>query len=72
MSNNRILNGWPLLGVLSLALVVMTAALVFSNHLDVAGIRLAIRATLCNRNAERESPAFPQCRACCLSHESAQ
>ena len=45
MSNNRILNGLPLLGVLSLALVVMTAALVFSNHLDVAGIRLAIRAT---------------------------
>jgi sulfoxide reductase heme-binding subunit YedZ len=45
MSNSRILNGWPLLGVLSLALAAMAAALVLGHRLDVEGIRLAVRAT---------------------------
>jgi len=45
MSNSRILNGWPLLCVLSLALVAMAAGLVLGHRLDVEGIRLAIRAT---------------------------
>jgi DMSO/TMAO reductase YedYZ heme-binding membrane subunit len=45
MSNRRILNGWPLLGVLSLALLAMAAGLVLGHRLDVEGIRLAIRAT---------------------------
>jgi hypothetical protein len=45
MSNSRFLNDWPLLGVLSLALVAMAAGLVLGHRLDVDGIRLAIRAT---------------------------
>lgn len=46
MTRSRaLLNGWPLLGVLSAALLAMTAAIVFGHRLDVEGIRMAIRAT---------------------------
>ena len=45
MSNRRIVNGWPLLGILSLALLVMAAGLALDHRFDVAGIRLVIRAT---------------------------
>jgi sulfoxide reductase heme-binding subunit YedZ len=46
MPNARaLLNGWPLLGVLSLALVAMAAAIVLGHRLDIDGIRMTIRAT---------------------------
>jgi hypothetical protein len=46
MSKARVLsNGWPLLGILSLALVAMAAIIVVSHRLEVDGIRMAIRAT---------------------------
>ena len=46
MTRSRpLLNGWPLLGVLSAALLTMTAAIVLGHRLDVEGVRMAIRAT---------------------------
>lgn len=46
MTRSRpLLNGWPLLGVLSAALLAMTAAIVLGHRLDVEGVRMAIRAT---------------------------
>jgi methionine sulfoxide reductase heme-binding subunit len=45
MSLRRMLNGWPLLGVLSLALAAMAAALLLIHHFDVDGVRMTIRAT---------------------------
>lgn len=40
-----LLNGWPLLGLLSAGLVVMTLAVVAAHQFDVDGVRMAIRAT---------------------------
>ena len=45
MRSRPLLNGWPLLGVLSAGLLAMTAAIVLGHRLDVEGIRVAIRAT---------------------------
>src|SRR5579862_5883945 len=45
MSNRRILNGWPLLGLLSAGLVAMATALAVGHRFEVDGIRLVIRAT---------------------------
>lgn len=43
--NHRLLNGWSLLGGLSLGLLGMAATLAALHHFDVAGVRLVIRAT---------------------------
>lgn len=45
MLDRKMLNGWPLLGWLSLALVAMALALSGSHGFSVDGIRLAIRTT---------------------------
>lgn len=46
MSRSRsLLNGWPLLGLLSAVLVVMTLVIVAAHRFDVDGVRMAIRAT---------------------------
>lgn len=46
MSRSRsLLNGWPLLGLLSAGLVAMTVFIVVDHRLDVDGVRMAIRAT---------------------------
>ena len=46
MSKARILlNGWPLLGTLSFALVAMATGIVLGHRLEIDGIRMAIRAT---------------------------
>lgn len=44
-SSRSLLNGWPLLGLLSAVLVVMTLAIVAAHRFDVDGVRMAIRAT---------------------------
>lgn len=43
--SHPLLNGWPLLGVLSAGLFAMAAVIVLGHRLDVEGVRMAIRAT---------------------------
>lgn len=45
MSNNRMLNGWLLLALLSLGLLAMAFVCLEDHAFDVAGVRLVIRAT---------------------------
>lgn len=45
LRSRSLLNGWPLLGLLSAGLVAMTVFIVVDHRLDVDGVRMAIRAT---------------------------
>jgi hypothetical protein len=45
MLRDRLVNGWPLLGLVTIALLGMAVLLLVANVFDVAGIRLVIRAT---------------------------
>ena len=45
MTRTRLLQGWPLLGLLSLLLLVMSALCLAAHAYDVAGVRTVIRAT---------------------------
>ena len=45
MTRTRLLQGWPLLGLLSLLLLVMSAVCLAADAYDVAGVRAVIRAT---------------------------